>query len=472
MPSGGLAFGRFRLDLPSKQLYCDDSAVDLPPRYAELLALLASRAGEVVSRDQVMESVWQSVISENSLEQAVSRLRRVLEQGGGTERIETVRSAGYRFVGTVSRIEARLTVVDVDALLTPYRSLSDGRAAIEHLVCDEFPRARVFFAERVERHPGEARFHIGLANACIFQFEATRADDTPDIDARDFALRHAHSATTLDEANAEAWATLGFVLARTSRREDALAALRRSVSLDPNIWQHHLRLSSVSWGGERLSAAQQTLRRLPDCALAHLLMATVFIACGAFDEADRQLDAGLDAIASDSRQSSVAFHWLKGLLLLARGDELAALASFEQELELESRGHLYARECCANAWSAIGAIRLRQGDRPGARAAFEEAVTRVPRLPMAHAGLALTGAPRMHEDASSAPLRVDVAMAKAAVIAASGDEAAAVELVSAALSAAPGGNAGWLLPVDPLLNVQRHEAQWRPVLATVRGRAN
>jgi tetratricopeptide (TPR) repeat protein len=186
----------------------------------------------------------------------------------------------------------------------------------------------------------------------------------------------------LDDTNAEAWATLGFVLARTNRREDALAALRRSVSLDPNIWQHHLRLSSVSWGGERLSAAQQTLRRLPDCALAHLLVATVFIACGAFDEADRQLDAGLAAVASDSRQSFVAFYWLKGLLLLARGDEQAALASFEQELELESRGHLHARECRASAWSAIGAVRLRQGDRPGARAAFEEAVTRVPRLPM------------------------------------------------------------------------------------------
>jgi hypothetical protein len=63
-------------------------------------------------------------------------------------------------------------------------------------------------------------------------------------------------------------------------------------------------------------------------------------------------------------------------------------------------------------------------------------------------------------------------MARTAVIAASGDQTAAVELVSAALSAAPDGNAGWLLPVDPLLNVQRHDAHWRPVLATVRGRAS
>jgi hypothetical protein len=79
----------------------------------------------------------------------------------------------------------------------------------------------------------------------------------------------------------------------------------------------------------------------------------------------------------------------------------------------------------------------------------------------------------MHDDApSSAPIGVDVAMARAAVIAASGDQTTAVALVSAALSAAPDGNAGWLLSVDPLLNVQRHDAHWRPVLATVRGRAS
>jgi hypothetical protein len=46
--------------------------------------------------------------------------------------------------------------------------------------------------------------------------------------------------------------------------------------------------------------------------------------------------------------NAVALHWLLGLVLLARGDEDAALAELERELEGEKSGHLYARECCAN----------------------------------------------------------------------------------------------------------------------------
>ena len=41
-----------------------------------------------------------------------------------------------------------------------------------------------------------------------------------------------------------------------------------------------------------------------------------------------------------------------------------ALEEFERELMLENAGQLYARECAANTWYAIGALRLRQG-RPG-----------------------------------------------------------------------------------------------------------
>ena len=46
----------------------------------------------------------------------------------------------------------------------------------------------------------------------------------------------------------------------------------------------------------------------------------------------------------------VALHWLKGLLRTASGAADDAMASFDQELALEARGHLYAREAAANTW--------------------------------------------------------------------------------------------------------------------------
>jgi hypothetical protein len=52
-----------------------------------------------------------------------------------------------------------------------------------------------------------------------------------------------------------------------------------------------------------------------------------------------------------------------------------------------------------------------------------------------------------------------------------GDAAAAAELVCAALRTAPAGNAGWLLPVDPLLRVHDAPSVWRPALSALRKRA-
>ena len=108
--------------------------------------------------------------------------------------------------------------------------------------------------------------------------------------------------------------------------------------------------------------------------LTHLLAATVFVARDALTQAERELDAGLAAMAGESESlepfTTPALHWLKGLLWLARDRHDAALAAFERELALESRGHLYARECSANAWYAIGVCQRRHGDPSAAQAAF------------------------------------------------------------------------------------------------------
>ena len=47
-------------------------------------------------------------------------------------------------------------------------------------------------------------------------------------------------------------------------------------------------------------------------------------------------------------------------------------------LSLANESHIYTRECCANTWYAIGALRCRQGRRDEAEAAFRtKRVTRV-----------------------------------------------------------------------------------------------
>lgn len=72
--------------------------VDLMKKEADLLGLLISRYPRSVSRDQILERLWDETefVSENTLNVNVARLRRKLESLGLSGAIETVRGFGYR----------------------------------------------------------------------------------------------------------------------------------------------------------------------------------------------------------------------------------------------------------------------------------------------------------------------------------------------------------------------------------------
>jgi len=361
-------------------------------------------------------------------------------------------------------------------LLAPHRAFVEGRAALESFDPAQITRAQGVFEEAVRAVPDHALAHLGLATACVMRFEMTRADADPDRASLVRAEQHARESCRLDPQSAESWATLGFVLGQTgdrSRRVDALAALQRARTLEPSNWRHHFRYASVSWGEERLRAAQRTLALLPGFPLAHWMAATVFVARQLLDEAARELTSGIDArteraaTETETRFGAIALFWLRGLIRLAQGDESGALADFERELAESAAPHLYARECAANTWYAIGAVHMRRGRRAEAAVAFEAALERVSKHPMARAalGLPLLGA----EDGASA---IEAVSARAAELALAGRHDEAARLVDQALAFAPPGNAAWLLPVEPLLGVSVRPEVWAGALARLRERAS
>jgi DNA-binding winged helix-turn-helix (wHTH) protein len=451
----------------------------MPDRHVGVLLELLAHAGTILSKDALIAAVWRDVaVTDNSLEQAISALRRAIGDGAdGAPLIQTVARQGYRFTGPVTREAARATDDALEAMLAPHRAFIEGRAALETLERDHIVHARHVFEGVLASQPDQASAHVGLANAGILQFEMTRTDERPDVGALELAADHAREACRLAPDYGEAWATLGFVLDRTGRPMDALAASRRATSLEPDNWRHHLRLAYVSWGEERLREAHRTLALMPGCPLAHWLAATVHVARQALVEADRELSAGIAGQASPgagaSRFSSVALHWLQGLIFMARGENGSALQAFEQENALESSGHLYARECCANTWYAIGALKLRQGSVVEARDAFTHAVRRVSTHRLAHLGLSSLGAATIDGVAaiSTTAPSVDAALVMAAALTLAGRHEEAARLVDDTLAAAPPGNAGWLLPLEPLLHVTAHPGTWAPALARLRTRA-
>jgi tetratricopeptide (TPR) repeat protein len=401
-------------------------------------------------------------------------------QADGRPYIETLARRGYRFAAPVRESQARTSDDRLHVLLAPYRAFVDGRAALETLERAAVERARVVFAEAVAIAPDHPSAHIGMANACVLSFEATHVDAHPDLAALTMASTHAREGCRLDPASAEAWSTQAFVLYRTGEVREAIAAARHAVTLAPTEWRHHLRLSFVSWGEQRLNAAHRVLALCPGLALAHWLAATVFIARHAFDEAHRELESGCAAQDAQRRAparfGAVGLHLLRGFVLAAEGAEENALAEFARELAFEDAGHVYARESCANAWYAIGAIHLRQGRREDAAAAFDAAIARAPRHALARVGLAAASDanPSVSEQLSalsSHRSEMEIAIVGAVCATLLGSPAEGAAIIEAALADAEPGAAAWQLPVEPLLHVTSAPHLWAQPLAMIRARA-
>jgi DNA-binding winged helix-turn-helix (wHTH) protein len=78
--------------------------VQLEPRVMDLLVVLARRPGEVLSRESLIDTVWQrQVVGEAVLRNAVAALRRALgDRADDPTYIETISKRGYRLIAPVT----------------------------------------------------------------------------------------------------------------------------------------------------------------------------------------------------------------------------------------------------------------------------------------------------------------------------------------------------------------------------------
>jgi TolB-like protein/DNA-binding winged helix-turn-helix (wHTH) protein len=101
-----LKFENLELDLGSYQLRRDGSALKLEKIPMELLILLVSKRGQLVSRDEIIDRLWGKdvfVDSEHGVNTAIRKIRNVLiDDPDRPSYIETVVGKGYRFIAAVS----------------------------------------------------------------------------------------------------------------------------------------------------------------------------------------------------------------------------------------------------------------------------------------------------------------------------------------------------------------------------------
>ena len=93
-------FGELRIDTAGLRVFVDGNEVPLRPKEVALLIRLASSPGRVLSRDQLLDDVWDMTweTGTKTLEVHIHALRRKLgPRADGQQWISTVRSFGYRF---------------------------------------------------------------------------------------------------------------------------------------------------------------------------------------------------------------------------------------------------------------------------------------------------------------------------------------------------------------------------------------
>ncbi|MEG0383466.1 MAG: response regulator transcription factor [Solibacillus sp.] len=92
--------GQLTLYLERMELQIKDVTVPLQKKECVILGLLMGHAPRVVSRDQLLEELWddQAFVDENTLNVNMTRVRKKLADYDILSSIETVRGAGYRFV--------------------------------------------------------------------------------------------------------------------------------------------------------------------------------------------------------------------------------------------------------------------------------------------------------------------------------------------------------------------------------------
>lgn len=98
-------FGDFQLDCGRFELLRNGMALRVERKPMDLLILLASRQGQLVSRTEIAQTLWSSEVfvdTEHGINTAIRKLRHLLRDDSENSRfIQTVTGMGYRFVAPV-----------------------------------------------------------------------------------------------------------------------------------------------------------------------------------------------------------------------------------------------------------------------------------------------------------------------------------------------------------------------------------
>ncbi|WP_199564593.1 winged helix-turn-helix domain-containing protein [Parvularcula marina] len=107
------SFGIFELDIDAVELRREGAAVPIEPQVFALIVLLVENRHRMVSKDEIIETIWNGrIVSESAITSRIKSARKALGDDGKAQKlIRTVHGMGFRFVGELDppAVKAEIT---------------------------------------------------------------------------------------------------------------------------------------------------------------------------------------------------------------------------------------------------------------------------------------------------------------------------------------------------------------------------
>jgi DNA-binding winged helix-turn-helix (wHTH) protein/Tfp pilus assembly protein PilF len=286
-----IRFERFELNEFSRELRLDNRELALQPRIFDLLCYLIKHRDRVVNKDELLKSLWPGVIvTDGSLQRAISLARSALRQGGLSDAIRTHARTGYRFCLEVT----------------------------QHL--DQQPD------KLIPQRLGNARHNFEQDNweAAIAEFQA--ADAAQPIQGPD--LERWANAIQCTGQTWEAVPVLERAIAAHTSQGDNYGAARAMLSLSYIQYEHREYTVAKAW-------LQRAARLLPDAEISrekgtYMYLASLFATISSELEAAKAYASEAYAIGRE-----IADPDIEALGLNYLGLALQSLGDFKQGAELQ-----------------------------------------------------------------------------------------------------------------------------------------
>ena len=251
-------FGVFELDADSGELRRHGLKIRLPEQSFQILKLLLSRPGEVVTRDELQQVLWTSdtfVDFEAGLNSAVRKLRDALDDSAENSRfVETLPRRGYRFIASVSPPveEPAVSTLSVPAVALPAPRSRRWAWVVAVMVLVSF--AGVIYQLSRSSKTGGPSTGLPIRSLAVLPFENLTGDST-----QTYFVDAVTDALTTQLAQVEGLDVISRTSARQYQRPDKpLRAIGEELKVDAVVE------GSLVRSGTRVRVTAQLVRTLTD----------------------------------------------------------------------------------------------------------------------------------------------------------------------------------------------------------------